>query len=63
MAMPIIVTLALIIVAAFVSTRIGSADAFIAVLIVVPLAALGLFYVLLILGWIVRAIRSGSKPR
>ncbi|APF36687.1 hypothetical protein BOQ54_04590 [Chelatococcus daeguensis] len=61
--MPIIVTLALIILAAFVSTRTGSADAFIAVLVVVPLAALGLFYVLLILGWIFRAIRSGSNPR
>ncbi|WP_296576712.1 hypothetical protein [Phreatobacter sp.] len=60
--MPIIVTLAFIILAAFVSTRTGSADAFIAVLVVAPLAALGLFYVLLILGWIVRAIRSGSKP-
>ncbi|TVR79940.1 MAG: hypothetical protein EA405_11980 [Rhodospirillales bacterium] len=61
--MPIIVTLGLIILAAFVSTRTGSADAFIAVLVVAPLAALGLFYVLLILGWIFRAIRSGSKPR
>jgi hypothetical protein len=60
---PIIVTLALIILAAFVSTRTGSADAFLAVLFVGPLAALGLFYVLLILGWIFRAIRSGSKPR
>jgi hypothetical protein len=60
---PIIVTLALIVLAAFVSTRTGSADAFIAVLFVGPFAALGLFYVLLILGWIFRAIRSGSKPR
>lgn len=61
--MPIIVTLALIILAAFVSTRTGSADAFIAVLFVGPFVAVGLFYVLLILGWIVRVIRSGSKPR
>lgn len=61
--MPIIVTLGLIILAAFVSTRTGSADAFIAVLFVDPFAALGLFYVLLILGWIIRAIRNGSKPR
>ena len=60
--MPIIVTLALIVLAAFVSTRTGSADAFIAVLVVVPLAALGLFYVLLVVGWIIREIRSGSKP-
>ena len=61
--MPLIVTPVLIILAAFVSSRTGSADAFIAVLVVAPLAALGLFYVLLILGWIIRAIRSGSKPR
>lgn len=61
--MPIIVTLALIILAAFVSTRTGSADAFIVVLVVGPLAALGLFYVLLAVGWLVRAIRSGSSPR
>ncbi|WP_186394592.1 hypothetical protein [Stappia sp. TSB10GB4] len=61
--MPIIVTLAPISLAAFFSTRTGSADAFIAVLVVAPLAALGLFYVLLVVGWIVRAIRSGSKPR
>jgi hypothetical protein len=61
--MPIIVTLALIILAAFVSTRTGSADAFIAVLVVAPLAALGLFYVLLLVGWIIQAIRSGSSPR
>ncbi|ESR23653.1 hypothetical protein [Lutibaculum baratangense] len=61
--MPIIVTPALIILAAFVSTRTGSADAFIAVLVVAPLAALGLIYVLLVVGWIFRAIRSGSSPR
>jgi small neutral amino acid transporter SnatA (MarC family) len=61
--MPIIVTPAIIILAAFVSTRTGSADAFIAVLVVAPLAALGLFYVLLLVGWIIRAIRSGSNPR
>ncbi|MFN6951130.1 MAG: hypothetical protein ACK4NE_00845 [Albidovulum sp.] len=61
--MPIIVTLALIVLAAFVSTRTGSADAFIAVLVVAPLAALGRFYVLLLVGWIIQAIRSGSKPR
>lgn len=61
--MPIIVTLALIILAAFVSTRTGNADAFIAVLVVAPLAALVLFCVPLVVGWIIRAIRSGSKPR
>lgn len=61
--MPIIVTLALIIVAAFVSTRTGSADAFIAVPVVGPFVAVGLFYVLLLVGWIIRAIRSASKPR
>jgi len=60
---PIIVTLALIILAAFVSTRTGSADAVIAVLFVAPFAALGLFYVLLLAGWLLRAIRSGAKPR
>jgi hypothetical protein len=37
--MPIIVTLALITLAAFVISRTGSADAFIAVLVVAPLAA------------------------
>lgn len=61
--MPIIVTLALIILAAFVNTRTDSADAFIALLVVALLAALGLFYVLLVVGWIIRAIRSGSEPR
>ena len=59
--MPIIVTLALIILAAFVSTRTGSADAFIAVLFVGPFAAVGLFYVLMLVGWLVKAMRS-SKP-
>jgi hypothetical protein len=61
--MPHLVTLALIVLVAFVSTRTGSADAFIAVLAVAPFAALGLFYVLLLAGWLLRAIRSGPKPR
>ncbi|ADZ68934.1 hypothetical protein SL003B_0501 [Polymorphum gilvum SL003B-26A1] len=61
--MSIIVTIALIIFAAFVSTSTSSADAFIAVLFVGPFAAVGLYFILLIAGWIVRAIRSGSEPR
>lgn len=61
--MPIIVTLAVIVLAAFVSTSTGSADAFIAVLFVVPFAAVGLFYVLMLVGWLVKAIRSGSHSR
>jgi hypothetical protein len=61
--LPTLVTLALIVLAAFVSTRTGSADAFIAVLFVGPFAALGLFYVLLLVGWLLRAIRSGPKHR
>lgn len=61
--MPIIVTLAVIVLAAFVSTCTGSADAFIAVLFVGPFAAVGLFYVLMLVSWLVKAIRSGSEPR
>lgn len=61
--MPIIVTLALIVLAAFVSTSTDSADAFIAVLFVAPFAAVGLIYVLMLVGWLVRAIRNGSEPR
>jgi hypothetical protein len=61
--MPIIVTLAVIVLAAFVSTSTGSADAFVAVLFVGPFAAVGLFYVLMLVGWLVRAIRNGSESR
>ncbi len=61
--MPIIVTIAVIVLAAFVSTSTGSADAFIAVLFVGPFAAVGLFYVLMLVGWLVKAIRNGSEPR
>ena len=61
--MPIIVTLALIILAAFVSTRTGSADAFIAVLVVGPFAAVGLFYVLMLVGWLVKAVGNGPERR
>ncbi len=59
--MPIIVTIAVIVLAAFFSTSTGSADAFIAVLFVGPFAAVGLFYVLMLVGWLVKAMRS-SKP-
>lgn len=59
--MPIIVTIAVIVLAAFVSTSTGNADAFIAVLFVGPFAAVGLFYVLMLVGWLVKAMRS-SKP-
>jgi len=61
--MPIIVTIAVIVLAAFVSTNTGSADAFVAVLFVGPFAAVGLFYVLMLVGWLVRAIRSESDSR
>ena len=61
--MPIIVTIAVITLAAFVSTGTGSADAFIAVLFVGPFAAVGLFYVLMLVGWLVKAIRNGSDSR
>ncbi len=61
--MPIIVTIAVIVLAAFVSTSTGSADAFIAVLFVGPFAAVGLFYVLMLVGWLVKAIRSGPDSR
>ena len=46
--MPIIVTIAVIVLAAFVSTSTGSADAYIAVPFVGPFAAVGLFYVLML---------------
>lgn len=59
--MPVIVTIAVIVLAAFVSTSTGSADAFVAVLFVGPFAAVGLFYALMLVGWLVQAIRSG-KP-
>ncbi|ALV27387.1 hypothetical protein [Pannonibacter phragmitetus] len=61
--MPIIVTIAVIVLAAFVSTSTGSADAFIAVLFVGPFAAVGLFYVLMLVGWLVKAVRNRSEPR
>jgi len=61
--MPIIVTIAVIVLAAFVSTSTGSADAFVAVLFVGPFAAVGLFYVLMLVGWLVKAIRSGPGSR
>ncbi len=61
--MPIIVTLVVIVFAAFVSTSTGSADAFVAVLFVGPFAAVGLFYVLMLVGWLVKAIRNGSESR
>ena len=61
--MSIIVTIAVIILAAFVSTNTGSADAFVAVLIVGPFAAVGLFYVLMLVAWLVKALRNGSDSR
>lgn len=61
--MPIIVTIAVIVLAAFVSTSTGSADAFVAVLFVAPFAAVGLFYVLMLVGWLVKAVRDGSERR
>ena len=59
--MPFIVTIAVIVLAAFVSTSTGSADAFIAVLFVGPFAAVGLFYVLLLARCILRFIFIGAR--
>jgi len=59
--MPIIVTFAVIILAAFVSTSTGSADAFVAVLFVGPFAAVGLFYVLMLARFILHFIFVGSR--
>jgi hypothetical protein len=58
--MPIIVTIAVIVLAAFVSTSTGSADAFIAVLFVGPFAAVGLFYAVLLVRLMLRFIFVGS---
>lgn len=59
--MPIIVTIAVIVLAAFVSTSTGSADAFVAVLFVGPFAAVGLFFVLMLVRFILRSIFVGSR--
>jgi len=59
--MPIIVTLAVIVLAAFVSTSTGSADAFVAVLFVGPFAAVGLFYVVLLARFMLRFIFASSR--
>ncbi|WP_148259243.1 hypothetical protein [Polymorphum gilvum] len=61
--MPVIVTVAVIALAAFVSAGTGSADAFVAVLFVGPFAAIGLFYVLMLVGRLMKAIRSGPHSR
>jgi len=59
--MPIIVTLVVIVLAAFVSTNIGSADAFVAVLFIGPFAAVGLFFVVLLVRLLLRFIFIGAR--
>jgi glucan phosphoethanolaminetransferase (alkaline phosphatase superfamily) len=59
--MPIIVTFAVIVLAAFVSTNTSSADAFVAVLFVGPFAAVGLFYMVLLVRIVLRFFFVGWR--